>query len=520
MRSGEKCSRCLRKVPSGQRYCSACLREMAENDRRSGDPYVRTSRTYTPGYTPQPAPPVYDARRQQKRKKAVIRQGILLLAGLLLLLAIAFGTGSLLHHLKEKKNNDAVLSGENGQTQQEIRPQDTDNLSPEQTPLDPAPDSEDAPENPDAEDPSPSQDVPDEPSSPAEPEPTPADIRQQAAEEIPYFSQRWFLNQVSDAVLADFLTLYRDINNFAEKCYLSDTADTQRVELLFFLVRKECPEVFQLDDSTSYTLWRQGEKVSYVEPHYRMTQEQYQGQLALCKQQVQRIAQGTENLSQWDKELHAYDYLTGHCVYDKESANAGSAYGALVEGKAKCDGISRAMKWIAEEMGMTCLLLSGGGIYEDVGHAWNCIQVDGRFYDLDVTSDTPFPEEELHRHYSGFNVARSLLTSQYDLRENYALFDLPGTDSMSGSWHAKNGSLFDSCGGWDALLNSLYTQVQQTGEGTVRMQFTPPELLAQAKEQLQAELKQWQQSQSFSSRYSISSRETHGSLWLHMEKAE
>jgi len=79
-------------------------------------------------------------------------------------------------------------------------------------------------------------------------------------------------------------------------------------------------------------------------------------------------------------------YLIDNCVYpDKEpySCESHSPYGALIEQSAVCEGYARAAQLIFELCDVPSYYVVGdtpGG-----GHAWNLVQVDNQWYQLDIT---------------------------------------------------------------------------------------------------------------------------------------
>lgn len=94
-----------------------------------------------------------------------------------------------------------------------------------------------------------------------------------------------------------------------------------------------------------------------------------------------------------EKALVIHDYLAQNCAYDQEHYAAGTlpavsytAYGELVEGTAVCDGYSRAYAYLMEhELGIPCTIV----ISSAMNHSWNMIELDGKWYHVDVTWDDP-----------------------------------------------------------------------------------------------------------------------------------
>jgi len=59
-------------------------------------------------------------------------------------------------------------------------------------------------------------------------------------------------------------------------------------------------------------------------------------------------------------------------------------YAALFENEAVCDGYSRLVKMLCDDAGIGCYIVIGEVINAG-GHAWNLVEVDGKWYHLDVT---------------------------------------------------------------------------------------------------------------------------------------
>lgn len=104
-------------------------------------------------------------------------------------------------------------------------------------------------------------------------------------------------------------------------------------------------------------------------------------QAALVDDIVERVTAGFTG-SDYDKLLSAYDYLCGKAVYnnDADSYEAHSAYGALVSGKAVCEGYAKAYKLLLDNMGISNYIAINST------HAWNVVMYKGEWYFIDVTN--------------------------------------------------------------------------------------------------------------------------------------
>jgi len=244
---------------------------------------------------------------------------------------------------------------------------------------------------------------------------------------------------------------------------------------LMTLIYGNCPELFQIDGNATYyynSVDRDGEKMvtGISELSYHMDEDTYRRAYQQCDRIVQEVVSGAAGLSAREAELHAYRYVTGHCVYDLSTPYCGTPYGALVEGRAKCDGTGKTMQWILEQMGIVCLSISGAPLDGGNGHQWNVAEIDGIFYDLDATADLGNQGDKLL--YGRFNVDNHLIRDLYPIGDGYlSCFTIPGTDSMSGSYHARNHTRVESDADCGPILAQQFSQVIQKNGGSFAIQL-------------------------------------------------
>ena len=244
---------------------------------------------------------------------------------------------------------------------------------------------------------------------------------------------------------------------------------------LMTLIYGNCPELFQIDGNATYyynSVDRDGEKMvtGISELSYHMDEDTYRRAYQQCDRIVQEVVSGAAGLSAREAELHAYRYVTGHCVYDLSTPYCGTPYGALVEGRAKCDGTGKTMQWILEQMGIVCLSISGAPLDGGNGHQWNVAEIDGIFYDLDATADLGNQGDKLL--YGRFNVDNHLIRDLYPIGDGYlSCFTIPGTDSMSGSYQARNHTRVESDADCGPILAQQFSQVIQKNGGSFAIQL-------------------------------------------------
>ncbi len=105
--------------------------------------------------------------------------------------------------------------------------------------------------------------------------------------------------------------------------------------------------------------------------------------------EVPKVPVDTSNRYNFIKSLH--DYLAETVYYPDLNTSdyvmsAHDAYGALIEGRAVCQGYSDAVKLVCDYYNIPCVCISGTAL--GGGHMWNAIQMeDGKWYLMDLTWD-------------------------------------------------------------------------------------------------------------------------------------
>lgn len=119
--------------------------------------------------------------------------------------------------------------------------------------------------------------------------------------------------------------------------------------------------------------------------------------------------------SELDREIFLFKKITEQCRYDYTAGQNGetwkayTAYGALVEGKAVCDGYARAMQLLCQYADLNCLLVDGmaDGDY----HRWNLILIDGDWYHLDIT----WCDADTMLQYNYFNLTDDIIQKDHQI---------------------------------------------------------------------------------------------------------
>lgn len=121
-----------------------------------------------------------------------------------------------------------------------------------------------------------------------------------------------------------------------------------------------------------------------------------------------------------DKIKMAHDYIINNARYDTDrsqrnviSYKSDIAYGPLIQGFAICGGYSDAMQLFLEKFGLKNYRVASEG------HIWNAVNVNGKWYHLDLTWDDPIT-----------NDGTQIVDDKYFLISTYKLHSLDTTEHI------------------------------------------------------------------------------------------
>lgn len=99
-----------------------------------------------------------------------------------------------------------------------------------------------------------------------------------------------------------------------------------------------------------------------------------------------------EGYSDFQKEYAIVNYLLKNCQYDYEGYykddikwECFTAYGALVNNLCVCQGYAESLKLLLNACGIYCEVVTGTAGEKNEGHAWNIVNIDGKYYQIDTT---------------------------------------------------------------------------------------------------------------------------------------
>lgn len=144
--------------------------------------------------------------------------------------------------------------------------------------------------------------------------------------------------------------------------------------------------------TTYYVYINSGSESNYLTDEFSSKQQVDEAINKIEKVKQSIITKKTGNTYQDVKMVH--DYLVDNIEYDTtiSKENIYDVYGALINQVAVCEGYARSFKYIMDSMQIPCVLVIGKGTNSEgqtENHAWNYVQVEGKWYAIDTTWDDP-----------------------------------------------------------------------------------------------------------------------------------
>lgn len=203
--------------------------------------------------------------------------------------------------------------------------------------------------------------------------------------------------------------------------------------------------------------------IAYIYVEYYMTQEEIDSEFAILDKEVNKYKKGiNSNWNDLEKILYTNNYVCSLLQYNYDeaykeingAANTEINYrvhklnGGLIDKSPVCDGYARTLNYLLSSININSSIVSS----EEMCHAWSLVQLNNKYYHLDVTWN------DLGNY--GKNSYEYFLLSDYELedREHYSYFSWElandfSYDNYNMVWNKTENYLIYNSGYWYYLDN-------------------------------------------------------------------
>lgn len=258
----------------------------------------------------------------------------------------------------------------------------------------------------------------------------------------------------------------------------------EQLDKVFTAILCDNPDLFFVARRCTITTTLTG---TYCKVDYILTPEEYAARKAQLDEVCGKVLKSLEGIDDpWKKELKIHDFIVENCKYGLVDGDLvySSAYGALINGEAACEGYAKAAKLLFDAAGIESGVVSGT-VDDPNGnpgnHMWNVVKLGEEFYHLDLTWNDPVSDTgEQMKLYAYFNLSDEVISRTHtDFSREYPC------NSMNENYFVKTDSYFESFSQTDEKkLSQIVANVLNGGERDVQLRFGSKSVFDSAVKQL------------------------------------
>lgn len=250
----------------------------------------------------------------------------------------------------------------------------------------------------------------------------------------------FYYNKLDDNQKKAYVKMIKAVKNHTDSVEVG-SVDKDSLTEIFQAVSYDNPEICCLDNNFS---WSSLFGKITLNLNFLYDKSECSSRTEELKKAKSKIIKGVnEDMDDFQKELYVHDYIIMNCQYKDQASgsNQYTAYGALVNGEAVCEGYARAVKYILDDLNIENRLIIGDARGSDdsiESHMWNIVRIDGEYYHLDPTWNAPVTGKGSGLRHIYFN-----LSDEEILKDHLNFDDLTYCGSMDSNYFARRGMLFE-----------------------------------------------------------------------------
>lgn len=170
------------------------------------------------------------------------------------------------------------------------------------------------------------------------------------------------------------------------------------------------------------------------------------------------ISKFDEDTSTYEKILYIHDYIIDNTVYDESLNSSRSAYGAMVQGRAVCEGYARAFGYICSKAGIKTVNVVGKGTDSNgrtENHMWNKVYYNKKWYDIDLTWDDPVSIYTENSNYDYFMCGSKAFSKTHTPEGSSLIYPTSTKDTTKSYYVKKKLVAEDNSSGYKLLASQI-----------------------------------------------------------------
>lgn len=261
------------------------------------------------------------------------------------------------------------------------------------------------------------------------------------------------------------------IENLRYKICSEDAYTLEEWAKIYGLVYNQEPQLFYMDSKMKVG------KLFYITKDQDAI-NQMQKAIDATTDKLVKEANGKSTTFEKLKVFH--DYLVLNSTFELNDSDVdynATIYNALgsssAQGNIQCAGYAKTMQYLCDRAGITCMVITGETT-EGRSHAWNVVDVDGEWYNLDTTWDDPVLETPNYKNlgYKYFLVPDSWIHNISHMHVNQkkltsgkyiTYFTPPSCTATAKNYFKQNGLVYNDVDSADKAIRAEIKKAAEDG---------------------------------------------------------
>ncbi|MDE7194599.1 MAG: hypothetical protein K2O14_11605 [Oscillospiraceae bacterium] len=247
------------------------------------------------------------------------------------------------------------------------------------------------------------------------------------------YESKYYYSLLTEDQKAAYGLLFSAVKNSESGMDISEyKLNDDTLGMVMTLLKYENPQLFNTDGSATGTGNPTTHNWLTVNPNYTRTAAQVRNIRSQIEEAAAPIIEDALKESDVFKQVKVlHDAIVNMTTYTLNGpVYKSEADGPLVNGRALCEGYSKAFAYLCQSIGVQCICVVGSGNGEN--HMWNMVRIGDKWYHVDVTWDDPVGSQPVLRH-DYFCVSTATIRKDHSISNPVAIpkADTDYDESMS-----------------------------------------------------------------------------------------
>ena len=218
-----------------------------------------------------------------------------------------------------------------------------------------------------------------------------------------YYPYYELLNDNQKVVYQEII---RNANKYVTKFEIEVILTRDELKETFYSVLYDHPEIFWLNLSYSISV-NENNEIQSIELSYNDIINDIENAKQKFNDEIDKIvSEAKKQKTDYEKELYVHDTLIQLIEYDLNEEKSQNVYDAITNKKAVCAEYTKLFQIIMMKLEIPTYYISG---YANENHAWNLIELEDGFYNVDITWD----DQKDKIIYKYFNVSDEMISKDH-----------------------------------------------------------------------------------------------------------